>query len=89
MANANLVITNNVGFSEDIWQYDAEFTTEQWKGTIKEFVEIIAEAKEILEDAQEEKFMENYDFGDDKLYQLGDIINMLSSINVRVPGRRN
>jgi len=88
MANATLTITNNAKFSDDIWQYDAEFTTEQWKETIDGFVDIISEAKELLEEIQEEECMEDYDFGDDKLYQLGDIINMLSSIDVKVSGRR-
>ena len=86
--NTAQTITNNAKFSDDIWQYDAEFTTEQWKETIDGFVDIISEAKELLEEIQEEECMEDYDFGDDKLYQLGDIINMLSSIDVKVSGRR-
>lgn len=90
MKNATLIIKNGENFSNDIWQYNADFTKEQWYEVIKGFSDIISEAKKTLEniEIELEEFDELYplieNFGDDKLYQLGDIINFFKSIDVKL-----
>ena len=77
MSNATLVIKDNEGFCNDIWQYENYFTEEQWKEILEGFADIVLEAKQVLEE------METPDFLDDKLYQLGDVANMLLSLEVK------
>ena len=74
--NAILSIRNNKEFMNDIWQMKGSgFTQEQWEITIKSFSDTLKAL---------------YDFVDDglppgiDLYILGDVINMLDSIDVEV-----
>ena len=75
--NATLIINNEKEFCNDIWQYKNNFTIEQWKEILCIFSEIVSETKECLE------YLNLDDFGDDKLYQLGDIINFFNSIDIK------
>ena len=74
-ANATLVVNNAKKFSDDIWQYDADFTEEQWKEAIENFADNLQDIYNWL------TCNEDFDM-DDKLYILGDVINMLNSIDV-------
>ena len=79
--NAVLNIKNEKQFSCDIWQYETDWTDEQWKEAIISFADTINHAKETLDRlAYEDK---QDDFLDDELYILGDVINFLNSIDVR------
>ena len=82
MANATLIIDDSKGFVIDIWQYQNEFTQEQWESVIDNFIDIVSDAKDLLERlAEEEKQSE---FLDDRLYQLGDVVNFFCSIGIDV-----
>ena len=76
MGNATLVINNSKEFCDDIWQYKNDFSEEQWKAAFKEFASIIQDAYDYLNKDDE--------YPDDKLYQVGDVANMLSSIEVKL-----
>lgn len=76
-ANATLVIHNERAFVDDIWQYENEFTVEEWREVIEGFASIVSEAREVLEEMETENFM------DDKLYQLGDVANFFNSIAIK------
>lgn len=95
MANATLVINDSEKFMDDIWQYEGDFNKSDWEGSIEEWSEILSELYEIIgtEDfcnfitKLSKEIPEIEDFGDDKLYQLGDLINMLNSIDVKMKHR--
>lgn len=92
MANATLVINDSEKFMDDIWQYEGDFSKSDWKGSIEEWSKILNELYEIISTEDFYYFItklskeipEIEDFGDDKLYQLGDLINMLNSIDVEI-----
>ena len=76
MKNATLIINNSEKFADDIWQYDADFTEKQWKEAIDSFASNLQDIYDWI--------CNNEEFNmDDKLYILGDVINMLSSIDVK------
>lgn len=92
MTNAKLLIDDSNGFSNDIWQYDANFNREQWVEVLKSFTETMYEAKEYIEgigeylddrrllrDAQRTIDIE---FMDNKVYALVDIINFFENVKV-------
>lgn len=73
-----LIINNSEKFSNDIWQTDDDFTEKEWKEAINSFVDNLQDIYNWLCD--------NDDCGFDmidKLYILGDVINMLNSIEVK------
>lgn len=75
MKNGTLVVNNSEKLSNDIWQCNNDFTEEQWKEAINSFADNLQDIYNWLND--------NEDFDmDDKLYILGDVINMLGSIDV-------
>ena len=76
MKNATLIINNGEEFSDDIWQYKAKFTEYQWKEAFEEFARIVQDAYDYL--------IEDEMYPDDKLYQVGDVANMLRSIEVKL-----
>lgn len=82
MANATLKINNSNGFSNDIWQYEANFTAKQWKEAMNDFGCVVAHAREVLEKLADEDVQD--EFLDDEIYQLGDIINFFDSIDVEL-----
>lgn len=94
MANATLVINNSKKFMDDIWQYKGNFNKSNWESSIENWSELLNELYEIINTEDFDNFItelsERYSdieyFGDDKLYQLGDLINMLDSINVKMKG---
>jgi len=76
MKNATLIINNSEKFSDDIWQSEDNFTVEEWKETIDSFASNLQDIYDWIDG--------NDDFDmPDRLYVLGDVINMLNSINVR------
>ena len=89
MSNATLVVNNNKGFVEDIWQCESEFTRNQWKEVIDGFADILSRIYDILEDEDiAERAFEQYDFTDSELYELGDTINMLKNIDVAIKHKK-
>lgn len=76
MKNATLIVNNSEKFSDDIWQYKSDFTETQWKESIDNFADNLQDIYNWL------TCNEEFDM-DDKLYILGDVINMLNSIDVR------
>lgn len=73
--NGTLIINNAEEFCNNIWQYKNVFTEEQWKEIINSFASNLQDIYNWLT-CNEEFDME------DKLYVLGDTINMLNSIDV-------
>ena len=78
--NAKLVIKNNNGFSNDIWQTDSCFTTDEWKEAIENFSDVVHHAREVLGEVELE------DFAQDEVYVLGDVANFFDSIDVELKG---
>ena len=76
--NAYLSIRNSRKFESDIWQYgvgDApNFNEGQWKSVINNFAETL---QSIYNDISDGKEVDESD-----LYVLGDVVNMLFSIDV-------
>lgn len=83
MKNATLVVHNSAKFSNDIWQCDSDFNTKQWKLAIKTFAEITQDVYDFLCQSLYDKNGKEITYPDDKLYQLGDVANMLNSIGVK------
>lgn len=76
MKNATLIVNNSEKLSNDIWQCNNDFTEKQWKDAINSFADNLQDIYNWLN--------ENEDFDmDNKLYILGDVINMLNSIDVK------
>lgn len=93
MANATLVINDSENFCEDIWQYENDFKTKEWNEVKEEWIRILKLLYKIVGSESFDCFMEMFSkakpslyFGDTELYQLGDLINMLNSIDVKVKG---
>lgn len=93
MKNATLVINNSKKFSDDIWQYENNFSETKWNVAKQSWIEILETLYRIIDTESFSDFMELFTksredlcFGDAELYQLGDIINMLSSIDIKVKG---
>ena len=84
MKNATLVIRNSEKFADDIWQCEEDFSRSQWKEALSTFVDALNEAYEFLDQELYDEDGTETVFGADKLYIIGDVINMLSSINVSV-----
>ena len=82
MKNAELTINNGAKFSDDIWQYEAEFTEKQWRETIEEFANVLQDAYGFLDQELYDENGNDVTYPDDMLYQIGDVINMLRSIDV-------
>lgn len=82
MKNAELTINNGAKFSDDIWQYEAEFTEKQWRETIEEFADVLQDAYDFLDQELYDEDGNDVTYPDDMLYQIGDVINMLRSIDV-------
>lgn len=84
MNNATLVIKNNREFADDIWQYKAEFTEKQWKETVTGFAEALQNAYDFLDQELFDEEGNDITYPADMLYQIGDVINMLTSIGIRL-----
>jgi len=78
MTNGTLLVNNSNGLANDIWQYNGEFEKEDWEKSLVTFRNAVADAKLYIEE------LEDGEFGDDRLYILGDIINLFDSINVEM-----
>ena len=75
--NATLVINDNVGLEKDVWQEgDNSFTAEQWQEAINNFADTM----------QKIYYAADYqlDIEDGDLYILGDAINLLRSIDIKI-----
>lgn len=77
--NATLVINNGKEFANDIWQYKADWSIDQWKAAVKEFANTVKWARDLIIELDPE----HYEGGDQNLYQLGDIMNFFDSIDVK------
>lgn len=76
--NGTLIINDSEKFSNDIWQSEDNFTEEEWKEAIDSFASNLQDIYDWI--------CENEDCGfdmPDRLYVLGDVINMLNSIDVK------
>jgi len=83
--NATLVVTNSTQFCNDIWQYENEdFKIKEWKASIKGFAEVVQAAYDFLDQELYDEDGNEMEFDDDVLYQLGDVANMLRSIDVKM-----
>jgi len=76
MKNGTLIINDSEKLSNDIWQCDYDFTEDQWQDAVENFAENLQDIYDWL------TCNEDFDM-DDKLYILGDVINMLNSIDVK------
>lgn len=76
--NGTLIINNSEKFSDDIWQIDGDFTEKEWKEIISNFASNLQDIYNWLSDNDGCGF----DMVD-KLYVLGDVINMFNSIDVK------
>ena len=74
--NGTLIINNSKKFANDIWQADSHFTEEEWGKAINYFARNLQDIYDWLDN-------EDFDM-QDKLYILGDVINMLNSIDIDV-----
>lgn len=72
--NATLVINNSNNLMYDIWQYKNDFDKQQWKSAICSFCETL---QDIYDNFSE-------DIPNDRLYVLGDVINLLGNIDLEV-----
>ena len=76
--NGTLIVNNSNGLSNDIWQTSDDFTDKEWKEAIDSFSSNLQDIYDWICD--------NEDCGfdmPDRLYVLGDVINMLNSIDVK------
>lgn len=74
--NGTLIVNDSEKFSNDIWQNEDNFTEEEWKEAIDSFASNLQDIYDWID--------ENDDFDmPDRLYVLGDVINMLNSIDVK------
>lgn len=82
MKNATLVIHNNDKFEDDIWQTsDDNFSENEWSVAISNFADTCQAILDWIDELNEydEVPLEQFD-----PYILGDTINMLRSIDVKV-----
>ena len=80
MSNATLVIHNGKGFEDDIWQLDdAGFKVNQWIATLNNFADNAQAIYDWIEEMED-----GYPFDRFDQYILGDTINMLRSIDVKM-----
>ena len=82
MKNAKLVIKDSKKFSDDIWQYENDFDSEQWKMAIDNFADNLQDIYDWLEESE---LFDDVDFPFAQ-YVLGDTINMLRNIAIKVKG---
>lgn len=80
--NATLVINDGNGFESDIWQDNSHFNQEDWKSAIEGMNDVLKEIYKETDHNPEKPVWEV--IPDDKLYILGDVINMLSSIDIEL-----
>lgn len=73
---AILKIQNTNEFDQQVWQYETEFTNEQYQKAIDNFAEVAQRIYDAIDQCEE------IDVDTTDLYQLGDLINMLSNIKV-------
>ena len=76
MANAKLIITDSRGFCNDIWQLRGAdgWTSENWQIAIDSLIE---DMEHIYDDEDIDDFLR---------YRLGDVINLLSKIDIEMKG---
>lgn len=75
ITNGTLIINNSKKFTYDIFQQECDFTEKEWEELIKYYVEVLGDVYSWFE--------EHYGESEFDLYTLGDIINMLDSIDVK------
>ena len=73
---ATLQIGNRKEFDQQVWQYETNFTTEQYQSCIKNFSDVLSRIYDMLDQN------EDIDVDQADLYQLGDLINLLDNIKV-------
>lgn len=76
--NGTLIVNNARELANDVWQDRADFTESEWKAAVDNFASNLQDIYDWL--------CENEDCGfdmPDKLYILGDVINLLKSVDVR------
>lgn len=77
MKNATLVIYDSEKFVDDIWQYTRDFNEQEWKSSIESMADNLNKIYKYMLTTEE------HGAGSCELYMLGDVINMLKSIDVR------
>lgn len=77
MKNATLIINNPEGFADDIWQYKNDWVESTWQIAIECLADNAQEIYDFLCETEE------FGAGCTELYMLGDLINMLRSIEVK------
>ena len=73
---AILKIQDTKEFDQQVWQYETGFTNEQYQKAIDNFAEVAQRIYDAIGQCEE------IDVDTTDLYQLGDLINMLSNIKV-------
>lgn len=88
MKNATLVINNPEGFADDIWQYDdpADWDEKTWGESIESLTENAQMIYEYLYDTEIDD--DDCPITDSEIYILGDLINMLRSIEVKTDDKK-
>lgn len=76
MRNATLVIHNGKEFENDIWQTNDNFNQIQWAVAVGDMAVILQSIYDKINEC------DNGLVTDAELYVLGDVINMLDSIDV-------
>ena len=80
--NAVLLIKNSDGFEDDIWQISGDnFRPNEWVTAIKNFADNAQIIYDWIDDLDNDDDVGGVGFD---LYVLGDLINMLRSIDVEV-----
>ena len=79
MKNAKLVINNPQGFANDIWQYNVPDADFKWSDAIKGFADTLQDIYDFFCTEEGDGIID-----DGHKYVLGDVINMLYSIDVKV-----
>lgn len=78
--NATLYISNSGKFEVDIMQQRVGFTKNGWKGYLKSLAQNLQDLYEELLQTEE------FGGGTAELYALGDVVDMLQAIDVKVKG---
>lgn len=83
--NAVLLIKNKDGFEDDIWQTSGDnFELNEWKTAINNFADNAQSIYDWIDNLENKGLITvGSEF---ELYVLGDLINMLRSINVEIEG---
>lgn len=76
MKNGTLLINHNAKFQEDIWQTNEDWEMVDWNKSIRYQADVLQNLYDELSETEE------YSGGCEELYVLGDVINMLNSIDV-------